>query len=73
MGNNSASLRYEANADIGALKDDLSGLRGQAVRTPNRLRNLLDDAARNLRALEADATVDAHTAAHRLATFVRIS
>ena len=73
MGNAPVSLRYEANADIDALKDDIRGIRQQAVRTPNQLRNLLDDTARGLGSLRADLTVDARLAARRLATFIKIS
>lgn len=73
MGNDPVSLRYETRAEIDALKDDVRGIREQALRTPGQLRDLLDDTAKDLHSLTADARVDARVAARRLATFIKIS
>lgn len=72
-GNAPAALRFETRADIDTLKDDVRGVRDQALRTPGQLRNLLDETAKGFHSLTADVRVDARMAAHRLATFIKIS
>ena len=64
-------LRYEARADIYALKDDARGLRAQAESVPNQLRALWSDVSNELRILKADVSSDARMAAKRISNFIK--
>jgi hypothetical protein len=66
-----SDIRYEARADIDAVKDDVYELRAQAKSAPSQLRSLWKDASNDLRVLKADVSIEARLAAERLSTLIK--
>jgi hypothetical protein len=67
-GNLRRDLRYEAHADLDALKEDAYGLRAQAQSIPHQFKALWSDTRQDLRILKADVSIDARMAAKRIST-----